>query len=362
MSEELLQKENDRLMAELQALKATKSGRQATNRYIPPNADFANTVHKKVTTIVWDDVKFVSDANYEKFTLKVFRQTDDYQLVRNASEQERRNAIAQFHKDYGPQCVKSLNEFRSSRQTELKNVYDKYQQQMHPSGAWPTAKFWLSIALRKDVLPIWENEDLKLDNGEIKTVTKQKNPRFEWFGVYWEELVRVVSCANTWGVHSRHYNLMSSAVRPSDLNKKPEKQRALVTVSNEAFLILSLENNEERWPWHNDWVKENPGKAVPRKHPNNQPKYSHPTGGPCFYGSWQDKGRVRFVELMDMIGDNRKNNAERVKEADKQMLDFLREHHGIQDDVPNLKKKRKKNEPAPPITTIEFEDSEAEED
>ena len=65
---------------------------------------------------------------------------------------------------------------------------------------------------------------------------------------------------------------------------------------------------------------------------------------------------------MNLIGDNRKNNAAKVMAADKEMLDTLREDQGIKEDDPNLKKKRKRKEPAPKITTIEFEDSEDKED
>ena len=172
--------------------------------------------------------------------------------------------------------------------------------------------------------------------------------------------MKVVSCANTWGVHSRHCHQMSSAVRLCDLDKAADKRRALVTVSNEAFLILALENNEERWPWHNEYVKKNPKKQVPRKDPGNKPKYSAPTSGPSFYGSWADAGRLRYIDLMNAIGDNRKNNAEKVQQADQAMLDYLRAKYKIAEKEANRKKKRKKNEPPPTITTIALDDSEDE--
>ena len=361
MSEEQLTRENEALKAKLEAALKSKSGHTVTNKYIPPNQDFANTVHKKVVTIVWDDVKFVDDTNYLTYTKKVFRKLDDYENTRKLPKPELEAQIMNFHKDYGPQCVKSLNEHRSSRQTELKSIFDKHTKmnEDEPNWRWPSADFWFKIALRENVMPVWQDVTKTIDGVE-KTVTVQKNPRFDWFEVHWEELMKVVCCANTWGVHSRHYNLMSSAKRPSDLDKAPNKQRALVTVSNEAFLILSLENNEERWPWHNDWVKQHPGKKPPKKETANKPKFSHPTGGPSFYGSWQDEGRVRFIELMDKIGKNRTMFPAKVKAADGAMLEYLREKHGISEKEANKKKKRKRNEPAPQITSVDFDDSDDE--
>jgi hypothetical protein len=131
----------------------------------------------------------------------------------------------------------------------------------------------------------------------------------------------------------------------------------LVTVSNEAFVILSLENNEKWWPWFNKWTKENPGKKPKRKdNTENKPEFSHPIGGPNPFGQWQDKGCVRFIELMNIIGKNREENADQVNKADVAMLKFLHFEQGIEAREENRKKRCKKSEPGP-MTTITFEDS-----
>jgi hypothetical protein len=213
-----------------------------------------------------------------------------------------------------------------------------------------------------DVLPKWDETEKELADGTTEKTSVQTNERFDFFRIYWEELVKVVCCASTWGVHARYYYPMSSAVRPSDEDKAPDKQRKLVTVSNEAFVILSLENNEKRWPWYNRWKKLNPDLKHPKRKDNddNKPEFSHPIGGPNPFGQWEDKGRVRFVELMNIIGQNREEHADMVKVADESMLSFLRMEHGIEEKEKNRKKRRKTNEPEP-MTTIAFEDSDDDE-
>ena len=154
--------ENQSLKAQLKAL-TSKSGHRSTNKYAPPNYDYAKTVHTKVTTIVWDDVKFVSDPTHENFTKKVFRKTDECESAkRQGNEAALDEATAKFHKECGPVCVNSLNVHRSSRQTELKGVYDKYQKiyKDTPGYQWPSAEFWLTIALRQDVMPKWEQKEV----------------------------------------------------------------------------------------------------------------------------------------------------------------------------------------------------------
>ncbi len=86
------------------------------------------------------------------------------------------------------------------------------------------------------------------------------------------------------------------------------------------------------------------------------------TSGPSFFGSWQNSGCVHFIELMNQIGNNCKNNAAKVKEVDEAMLNFLRKKCNIEEKDADQKKKRKRNEPPPKIAMIDFEDLEDEEE
>jgi hypothetical protein len=111
----------------------------------------------------------------------------------------------------------------------------------------------------------------------------------------------------------------------------------VLTVSDEAFVLLSIENG---WDAIQKDIDDNEDEGHTKRNVYARGKYTN-HGTNLRYGGWSPEGIERFNELYDMVEKNRKEPwAKKVEEEITKKL--LRRHHGTTDTT-KVRKKRKHN-------------------
>jgi hypothetical protein len=108
--------------------------------------------------------------------------------------------------------------------------------------------------------------------------------------------------------------------------------KLIITSASEALILLTIDNNHNKWPAMHKWLKDNKDKKLPRRTKNNknnpdfQPlfesKYTTADGGQKPFGGWSVQGKKLFIKLKKQIKEARKQDESLQKE--KQFLEILR--------------------------------------
>ena len=70
--------------------------------------------------------------------------------------------------------------------------------------------------------------------------------------------------------------------------------------------------------------------------------YTKPNGGAQRFGGWNNAGRKRFNDLVDMIAKNRKERKKYLAQVEQEALDRIRAHHNVDEREAKRKKKKTK--------------------
>lgn len=131
-----------------------------------------------------------------------------------------------------------------------------------------------------------------------------------------------------------------------------EEGKVIMTVTNEAFGILLLDNFHSRWTAQLKW-KVQYGKKAKYPEGDNMPaefksKWSDPASGQKQFGGWLRAGLKHFARLLNVTKKLRELDAE-VGCLQTFVFEEVRKTHGITGDsyTPNKKGKRKAEEISP---------------
>lgn len=96
--------------------------------------------------------------------------------------------------------------------------------------------------------------------------------------------------------------------------KSMERISKLCTISNEAFVLLSIENSYDAWKWR--WTKDNGGMSTDNEEPRK--KYTDNPASSKKYEGWSREGIKRYNKIQDEVKATRKTQAR--KEIEKEYL------------------------------------------
>lgn len=149
-----------------------------------------------------------------------------------------------------------------------------------------------------------------------------------------------------WGETIRYYKL------PSDTCKMPNgEEKGLVTVTNEAFGLLVLENCHQKWMNIFQYkAKHGRGAKIPNIGPESLPfkaKWTKDRQGQVRFGGWSD-AYPRFEELKNLVLGVRCTDKSKDYEGQKYAKELMRTNHKIKDDVYTKRSSRKRKTAAPP--------------
>ena len=164
---------------------------------------------------------------------------------------------------------------------------------------------------------------------------------------YYDRWLPICAGNTYWGETIRYYKL------PTDTCQLPNgDEKVLVTVTNEAFGLLVLENCHSKW--ENIFkLKDTHGKGakIPNQGEEAKPfkaKWTKDRCGQVRFGGWKD-AYPRFEELKLLIVQMRTADEANGKAGQEYAKGIMRAHHKITADV-YTKKGRKQKAVAPPPT------------
>ena len=119
---------------------------------------------------------------------------------------------------------------------------------------------------------------------------------FQW---YWEELLAKVTGKGRWGQGIRCHGTISEHTYPDGRGK-------CVSSSDEAMVLLCLENGEQRFRYCLECETGEKKTKVDAYHPRYQTRWSSSNSGQNKCGGWSETGRARFTNLCKKISSAKK--------------------------------------------------------
>lgn len=197
---------------------------------------------------------------------------------------------------YAPVVKKGINSARNYVTSELKKVAFAL---LNSRETLPPHALLLACAARN-----------------ISGINEEK---FKW---YWEKVIGKVVGSKEWGPTVCYYTTILEA-RMSTNPKKP-----LITVSDEAMIVLVWENNFEKW--QTQWAFEQDPKNKGLKQPALPGKYTYSDKGQCEWGGWSEAGLQAFNNYKKTIRTYRKDKKDQILAFERRILAELRLEHKIQ--------------------------------
>ena len=193
---------------------------------------------------------------------------------------------------------------------------------------------------------------------------------------YWDVLLSKICGSDYWSPTKRHYGCISSMLQPATKdNPDPDPY---VDPSAEAMLVWGFLNAYDRWELQAEYLNKNkqakltskdPGYMDPLARHKSGPNkgefkeeranttWTTSTSGQAKWGGITPEGRNKITELTNQIAQNRKENADYIREVEEEALALLRKKHG-RDQIDERRKARGKKRP----NWAEEEEEEDEED
>ena len=168
-----------------------------------------------------------------------------------------------------------------------------------------------------------------LGNGPVLTENR------EFFDLYNDEVIPKFAGAQRWGINKRCHGHLSTHA-PTDDPKNP-----YVTVSDEAFAVVTYEGCYNKWKYMGDQKKNN--EKVDKKNDSMDNSYINKKAGQAKYGGWTDQGLDRYKALRDSI---KRARAKKITwEIEEASMKSLRKKHEVDKKIADReadpKKKRK---------------------
>lgn len=154
---------------------------------------------------------------------------------------------------------------------------------------------------------------------KVRQYNKEVTYNWKIFQWYWDSVLPQVCSKHRWGANLRRYCTISGGT----VRKDPSKN--LVTVTDEAFAVVSIENCDTRFPYIAKCKIS--GAEVDTSRPEYQTRWCDNAAGQKKFGGWTNPGRQRFSKLVVAIAKNRVKDHVPVVEQE-----MLREIQGTPED------------------------------
>lgn len=211
---------------------------------------------------------------------------------------------------------------------------------------------YADIPTVEQILEVYKSSELILDNPDNE---KLKNMLL-W---YMDRYLPIAAGLDYWGENQRLYKLLTDKVNING------KQKVLVTVTNEAFGLLVLENCREKWIEINKFKEmHGEGAKIPEKGEEAEPfkaKWTDSKCGQVKFGGWADEAYERFEELKAALKKIRADDEANDLATQKYVYTWLRTKHGITALAPGRKSLKRSakalpKEPKKRLLTVDSED------
>jgi hypothetical protein len=183
-----------------------------------------------------------------------------------------------FRRMYRTAAMDALNAKRSSCEQMGAKICHKYLKELvHEKGV---------SVLDKDECSLFKMEDLlKMRMSQ----TAQECNAFLWF---YGEFLEAVAGRLTWGKQKFHQTV-------SEAKDFSDSRQSIVSVTDEAFALLMIENYRSKWESHFRSSERGIAKV------KVEAKYTSSRLGTTEYGGWSWQGFQRFNQLVKLVEDNR---------------------------------------------------------
>ena len=220
---EALQKENeDRSTPSSTRSRSVKGHKDGGAVYIPQNKTLKAAVENVVKEDVWPTTKFIcSESHISEVCEFVAKNTDEIHELIKKNPTKTDAIYKSFEEKYGDFICTTLNQHRTNCQANVKKWWQKREQEGKPM---PTIDELREIIMRKG---------LKYNKDDVKKNLQNRH----WFQWYHTGVIQV--CGKTRYGHNIRKQGPISTIKDEGGNK-------YVTSSDEAFLLLCLENSEQR--------------------------------------------------------------------------------------------------------------------
>jgi len=257
------------------------------------NKETAGWLKKVFRTHVWRTTKFMAneaelaDAMYIALG---FTESICERLV-ILEEDEREEMLRRYCVVYGTGCSKALNDVRNGLQQKIKPVYMGL---LKENKAF-SSKQLHHVAQRLNLTILDEAVKHKKTAAGNKAKNNQNKKYRERFDTYVDQYVTAFKGTKNWSIEKRCNTTLSG----TDGNKEPA-----LTSSDEAMIILQVENAERKWNEENTFLAGG-FDAPPRTATRDLVKYSDDKGGNNKFGNWSEEGRKRYNQLRAQIKKGR---------------------------------------------------------
>ena len=150
---------------------------------------------------------------------------------------------------------------------------------------------------------------------------------------FWDIAAPCILGTATWNVRVRRSQTML------ETKNKLATEQDLFTPSSLAFIYLAYENCCDKWMETSKWMKDNPGKDLPKKNTKDTPKeqrceiadkihvakYSDCTLGRVDFGGWSIAGKKRFCDLQRKVQDNMGLHFRKIEKTQRDFIPLLQE-------------------------------------
>ena len=270
---------------------------------------------------IWRDVKFLStDEETMDVCAVLIKNMNQFASLRTDDAALAAATLEEFHRVYGGIVRSAINARRTDVTSALKKAYEKRYIEGKPM---PTGAQLRRVVLRKGLEPTeaetyedfmsrtsdLDPETLPPEQKELLEIAEEDWDRREqerakahndavplmrdFFKWYWNFLLPAVASKVRWGSNYRKHLTISEGVFKAAGTKK------LITDSDEAFVVIVYENCENRFPYTAECKKD--GKKVNEKDEKYQTRWCDDGAGLQKFGGWNNKGRKRYVKLVQAI-------------------------------------------------------------
>ena len=296
-----------------------KKGRKGLQPGIPLNKEMAELIDKKVGSELWRTCKFLaSEPQLTRATWLVMKMIPEANALlppnSDINDAETQAIAENFKYTYGGTITKKLNNRRNSAQSGIQAAYVK---RALKGKFLPTPQQLLHVVKRKG---LGNPSSMKKTDPRY---TSDDDLKLNWdiFEFYWDELLPKVAGKQNWGKNMRHYGLISTMTFPNDKTKK------YVTSSDEALVVLLVENMGQRLPYVAQCKSTTPVTPVDKEHKLYASKYTSSNEGQICWGGWDCPGRARFIELTKAIKVAKTRG--HVRQVEEEMLSRLQQANGL---------------------------------
>ena len=292
---------------------------------------YQDEVFAYVKQEIWRDVKFLATEEEVlcvcKVLIKEMPQFSDLRSENPAQLEANAKAIEEV---YGQIVLSAINQRRTDVNSLLRKAYIAYA--LKNDGDVPDAATIKKVAYRKDLQEVEvpeitlkkpeegaTEEEIQAYQDEIAKVEKaqkyNKEVAYNWgvFRWYWEVLLLQVCSKHRWGPNFRHFFTISGGTVRKDPTKK------LVTVTDEAFVVVSVENCDRRFRYSAECAVD--GTKADKKSDDYRARWCDNAAGQKKFGGWTNAGRQRFAKHVMAIAKNRLKD--HVPVVEKEMLDVI---------------------------------------